>query len=62
MYFFVPETNGRTLEQMDHVFRDSTSEADEERRKEIESEILRAGGLPTLDTNTTGAGHSSEVQ
>ncbi|KAJ9255504.1 hypothetical protein DTO212C5_9134 [Paecilomyces variotii] len=40
-YFFVPETTGRTLEQMDHVFKDSTNEADEARRHAIECELLR---------------------
>ncbi|RMZ13975.1 hypothetical protein D0864_00294 [Hortaea werneckii] len=38
-YFFVPETRGRTLEQMDHVFKDIGSEAEEERRDRIEREI-----------------------
>ncbi|KAF2237453.1 putative MFS monosaccharide transporter [Viridothelium virens] len=42
-YFFVPETNGRTLEQMDHVFKDVSSSADEERRQRAEERI--AGGL-----------------
>lgn len=36
----VPETNGRTLEQMDHVFGDSVSEQDEARRRAIEGEIM----------------------
>jgi Sugar (and other) transporter len=34
---FVPETTGRTLEQMNYVFKDSTSEQDEARRKAIEA-------------------------
>ncbi|KAI7158215.1 general substrate transporter [Hortaea werneckii] len=38
-YFFVPETRGRTLEQMDHVFKDIGSEAEEERRDRIERDI-----------------------
>jgi len=41
-YFFVPETNGRTLEQMDHVFKDVSSEAEEERRARIEREIMQS--------------------
>ncbi|KAI9835851.1 MAG: hypothetical protein M1819_001749 [Sarea resinae] len=39
-FFFVPETNGRTLEQMDHVFKDISSEEEELRRQRIEGEIL----------------------
>lgn len=39
-FFFVPETNGRTLEQMDHVFKDRSSAAEEARRLRIEAEIV----------------------
>ncbi|KAL8736717.1 MAG: hypothetical protein Q9166_000083 [cf. Caloplaca sp. 2 TL-2023] len=39
-FFFVPETRGRTLEQMDHIFKDSNSEEEETRRHAIEAEIL----------------------
>ncbi|KAL8688556.1 MAG: hypothetical protein Q9218_005564 [Villophora microphyllina] len=39
-YFFVPETRGRTLEQMDHVFKDIDSEEEEARRRAIEAEII----------------------
>lgn len=35
VYFLVPETNGRTLEQMDSVFKDKTSAEESERRAEI---------------------------
>lgn len=38
-WFFVRETKGRTLEQMDHVFGDSTSGQDVERRRRIERQI-----------------------
>ncbi|KAK4549124.1 hypothetical protein LTR36_007581 [Oleoguttula mirabilis] len=38
-WFFVPETKGRTLEQMDQVFNDMSSEAEEERRERIERDI-----------------------
>ena len=36
----MPETRGRTLEQMDHVFNDINSEEEEARRRAIESEII----------------------
>ncbi|TKA24195.1 hypothetical protein B0A50_05959 [Salinomyces thailandicus] len=39
-FFFVPETKGRTLEQMDHVFGDVSSEAEEARRRRIERHIV----------------------
>lgn len=39
-FYFVPETRGRTLEAMDHVFSDITSEQEEARRKAIESELM----------------------
>ncbi|KAI4216904.1 MAG: hypothetical protein LQ351_000853 [Letrouitia transgressa] len=39
-YIFVPETQGRTLEQMDHVFKDLNGEEDEARRRAIEVEIM----------------------
>ncbi|KAJ5815392.1 MFS monosaccharide transporter [Penicillium riverlandense] len=41
-YLFVPETKGRTLEQMDHVFRDNSSEEEQARRNAIEAELLHA--------------------
>ncbi|KAG2417530.1 hypothetical protein HFD88_008749 [Aspergillus terreus] len=41
-FFFVPETRNRTLEQMDHVFKDNSSEAEQERRHAIEVELLSA--------------------
>ncbi|KAK0664720.1 Sugar transporter STL1 [Lasiodiplodia hormozganensis] len=43
-FFFVPETNGRSLEQMDHVFKDKSSEGEEARRIRIETEIM--GRIP----------------
>lgn len=35
VYFFVPETKGRSLEDMDRVFGDHAAEADVVRRREI---------------------------
>ena len=40
----MPETCGRTLEQMDHVFKDSVTEEDDNRRKAIENELLAQNG------------------
>ncbi|KAF2013000.1 general substrate transporter [Aaosphaeria arxii CBS 175.79] len=42
VYFVVPETNGRTLEQMDQVFHDNTGEVEKERRARIESTMAAA--------------------
>ncbi|EMR10795.1 hypothetical protein PNEG_00943 [Pneumocystis murina B123] len=39
-WFFIPETNRRTLEEMDIVFHDNYGFNDEERRKEIEKELF----------------------
>ncbi|CAM1510980.1 Fc.00g084930.m01.CDS01 [Cosmosporella sp. VM-42] len=38
-FFVVPETNGRTLEQMDDVFKDNTGEAEASHRARIETEM-----------------------
>ncbi|KPM35816.1 hypothetical protein AK830_g10753 [Neonectria ditissima] len=54
VWFVVPETNGRTLEQMDDVFNDNTGEEEAARRARIEGEMearifqngdRKAGGL-----------------
>ncbi|KAI1498380.1 general substrate transporter [Biscogniauxia marginata] len=42
VYFVVPETNGRTLEQMDQVFQDNTGEAEAARRSRIEADMARS--------------------
>ena len=41
VYFLVPETNGRTLEQMDAVFKDKSTTEEAERRARIEAEMMR---------------------
>jgi hypothetical protein len=38
-FFFVPETMGRTLEQMDHVFRDASNERERGLRQAIELDL-----------------------
>ncbi len=44
-YLYVPETKGRTLEQMDHVFKDVVNEQEQARRKAIENEIMGNGTI-----------------
>ncbi|KAK0515260.1 hypothetical protein JMJ35_002639 [Cladonia borealis] len=39
-FYFVPETRGRTLEAMDHVFNDTNSEEEGARRKAIEDQLI----------------------
>ncbi|KAI5927630.1 general substrate transporter [Camillea tinctor] len=41
-YFVVPETTGRTLEQMDQVFQDNTGEVEAARRSRIEADMARS--------------------
>lgn len=41
VWFFIPETNGRTLEQMDFVFGDNQSSHEQERRMRIEQEMMQ---------------------
>jgi tRNA(Arg) A34 adenosine deaminase TadA len=41
VYFLVPETNGRTLEQMDSVFKDRSTNEETERRAEIMAGLRR---------------------
>ncbi|KAG4441560.1 hypothetical protein IFR05_002945 [Cadophora sp. M221] len=40
-YLFVPETNGKTLEQMDEVFKDRGNAEDVEKKEAIFSQIVR---------------------
>ena len=42
VWFLVPETNGRTLEQMDEVFKDKTVAHEHERRQRIEADMMRS--------------------
>lgn len=39
-FYFVPETRGRTLEQMDHIIKDFASEKEESRRRNIQRDII----------------------
>lgn len=48
-FFFVPETAGKTLEQMDEVFNDVSSEAEEQRKARIMRDIVE-GKRDTLST------------
>ncbi|KAK1013877.1 hypothetical protein LTS01_000405 [Friedmanniomyces endolithicus] len=41
-WVFVPETKGKTLEQMDHVFKDARSGHEKARRERIETEIAES--------------------
>ena len=41
VYFCVPETSGRTLEQMDLVFKDRSTQAEKDRKAAIEADLLR---------------------
>ena len=42
-FIFVPETKGRTLEQMDHIFKDGGSNEEEQRKDRIERSIASRG-------------------
>lgn len=44
-YFLVPETKGRTLEQMDEVFGDGSAQEEQE----ILAEVVRSGGVRRAD-------------
>lgn len=40
VWFFIPETNGRTLEQMDYVFKDTQTNEEKQRRARIEAGMI----------------------
>jgi hypothetical protein len=44
VYWFVPETMGKSLEEMDHVFKDVRGAGEEERKKQIELVIAARMG------------------
>ncbi|KAH8919329.1 general substrate transporter [Atractiella rhizophila] len=51
VYFFVPETRGRSIEEIDAIFRDTTAAEDEERRKRIHRELGLEESSDALDTH-----------
>ena len=40
----MPETAGKTLEEMDEVFKDISSEAEEQKKSRIMAEIVQGNG------------------
>ncbi|KAF2129923.1 MFS sugar transporter-like protein [Dothidotthia symphoricarpi CBS 119687] len=49
-FFCVPETAGKSLEQMDEVFKDVSSEAEEQRKARIMRDIVEGKGDECIDT------------
>lgn len=47
-FFFVPETKGKSLEAMDQVFKDVSSEAEERRRDRIERDIVASSAFTAV--------------
>ena len=45
-YLFIPETKGRTLEQMDEVFKDRANTEDKARRDRVNAEVLNDNTVP----------------
>ncbi len=45
VYFLVPETNGRTLEQMDSVFKDKTTTEETQRQAAIRARVMEHPGF-----------------
>lgn len=63
VFFLVPETKGRTLEEMDELFGSSgLAAADAERKHRIESEIglLELVGVETSSDKKVDAAHTEE--
>jgi len=55
VWFFIPETNGRTLEQMDYVFKDTQTNEEKQRRARIEAgmvnrvnEVVRSNSITAV--------------
>ncbi|KAH8648491.1 general substrate transporter [Xylariales sp. PMI_506] len=61
VWFEVPETNGRTLEQMDEVFHDHTAEKEIARRNVIEAQLM-AEVYPNGQGNSDSTLFNSQVQ
>lgn len=40
VYWFVPETKGKTLEEMDVVFKDESGEEDKRRMEQVKREVV----------------------
>ena len=59
VYFFVPETRGKTLEEMDAAFGSHTSEADLALLKEVQDEVgltaLLQGHVEGIDSDEEAA-------
>lgn len=58
VWFFVPETNGRTLEQMDYVFKDNQSNEEKVRRARIEADMIAQVARVTEEVRRNSVGHA----